>query len=120
MALLNVGYIQNILNDGAIQVRVYYLSDIDALGVLGIVLGPDQPLANGPNGYCLEVVNLSGEPAKCSYQKPSGALVSFNIGSGAQGTGLVTNRCRAALALTLAGYLTRGDVGNLMLGFGSN
>ena len=49
---LNLGYIEGACADGDVIVRVYYDSTQPA--------SPDQPLINGPRGWCLDVTNTSG------------------------------------------------------------
>jgi len=96
---LNVGYIENSFDDGDVRIRVYY--DVNFTPV-----GDSQPLVNGPNGYCLEVINISGRTARLKFTGRNGGSRNVTIPQGNP----VASRSATAATLAAVGVLTRGDV----------
>jgi len=95
---LNIGYIENTIDDD-VTIRVYYDQTFTPVG-------DDQPLINGPRGYCLDVTNLSGRAARLKFTGRNGGSRNVTIPQGNP----VTNRCATAAQLAAVGVLTRGDV----------
>jgi hypothetical protein len=96
---LNIGYIENSYDDGDVVIRVYYDTTYTPVG-------DDQPLVNGPRGYCLDVWNLSGRSARLRFTGRNGGSRNVTIPQGNP----VTSRCATAATLATVGVLTRGDV----------
>ena len=105
---LNVGYIEGTCADGDVVVRIYY----DATQPAGL----DQPLINGPRGYCLDMTNTSGRVAKITVEGLTGQPLSIKIGKGDPVvTGPVAGRSRTVAQVAALGFATRGSVGNFQL-----
>lgn len=102
---LNIGYIGDEFDDGAVRVRFYY--DTTA------PVGDSQPLINGPLGYCLEVINTSGRNVRVDYTV-AGVTNSAVVGQGNPVTS-GQGRSRTVAVLNNAGLFTRGDVSNVTL-----
>lgn len=103
---LNVGYIEVGYRED-VRVRVYYDTAFTPIG-------DDQPLIDGPRGYCLDVTNVSGRNVRVSLTSPSGTITA-NVNQGDP----VTNgqaRSRTAAQLAGLGFATRGDVSDFSLG----
>lgn len=96
---LNIGYIENSFNDGDVTIRVYYDTSFTPVG-------DDQPLINGPRGFCLDVWNISGAPARLKFTGRNGGSRNVTIPQGNP----ATSRCATAAQLATVGVLTRGDV----------
>jgi hypothetical protein len=96
---LNVGYIENSFNNGDISVRVYYDTAFTPVG-------DNQPLINGPRGFCLDVTNVSGAAAHLKFTGRNGGSRNVTIPQGNP----VTSRCATAAQLATVAVLTRGDV----------
>lgn len=98
---LNIGYIE-LNRNGDVVIRVYYDTTFSPVG-------PDQPLINGPRGYCLDVTNISGAAATVSLTSPTGGTQTFSV---AQGNPVTTgpSRSRTASQMATLGFSTRGDV----------
>lgn len=96
---LNIGYIENSFDDGDVRIRVYYDTTFTPVG-------DNQPLVNGSLGYCLEVINVSGRPARLKYTGRNGGSRNITIGQGVP----VVNRSATAATLAGVGVLVRGDV----------
>lgn len=96
---LNVGYIENSFDDGDVRIRIHYDTTFTPVG-------DTQPLINGPRGFCLDVTNMSGRPARLRYTGRNGGSRNVTIPQGNP----VTSRCATAAQLAAAGVLTRGDV----------
>lgn len=103
---LNLGYIEATCADSDVRVRIYYDSTQPA--------GPDQPLSNGPRGWCLDVTNTTGRRAVVTVAGVSGNPVTFTV---AQGDPVTTGQSRSRTAAQMAslGFTTRGQVGNIQL-----
>ena len=104
--MLNVGYIEG-TRDGVV-VRIYY----DATAPIG-----DQPLINGPRGYCLDLTNLTGANARLVVTRAdSGATLTVNVGQGDPVvSGPAQGRSRTVADLNSQGFRTRGDVGHFSI-----
>lgn len=81
----------------------------------------DAPLVNntdlrfGPIGYCLLVVNISGQTAFATVYDKNGIAVFENIRV-PQGNPVTSGqaRSRTAAQMNTAGYSVRGDIGSVM------
>lgn len=105
---MNIGYIENILDNGDVRIRIYYDKNFAPVGDLQPLI--DNPDATG-TAYCLEVVNTSGRKAAVFVTRPNGTQVRVNIPRGRQNLDwLVPSVCQTAAQLALVGLLTRGDV----------
>lgn len=102
---LNIGYIE--LGGAGVVVRVYYDTEFTPVG-------PDQPLVNGPRGYCLDLTNTTGQRADVTVNGLTGNPISVRI---PQGDPVTTGqaRSRTAAEMTTLGYTTRGSVGQISL-----
>lgn len=99
---INIGYKENICEDGLVRIRVYY--DINFTPV-----GPAQPLVDGPLGFCLECVNTSGRSVTVQVSNAAGTRVrDVRVGQGNP----VGNRSLTAQEMAGLGMSTRGDVTN--------
>lgn len=107
---INVGYIEHTHQGGDVVLRVYY----DNAGPPS----PDQPLVDGPRGYCLDLTNVSGRPCRLDLRDGQGGLVeTIQVGKGDPvETGSPSGRSRNAAALAQLGFTTRGDVQNITSG----
>lgn len=103
---LNLGYIEATCRNGDVVVRIYYDSTQPA--------GPNQPLINGPRGWCLDVTNISGARATVTVSGVSGNPQTFTV---AQGNPVTTgpSRSRTAAQCAALGWTTRGSVGDFGL-----
>lgn len=104
--VLNIGYME--LGGGGVVVRIYYDTTVTPAG-------PNQPLINGPRGWCLDVSNTSGGPARVTVAGLSANPLTVNIGAGDP----VTNgpgRSRTAAEMASFGFTTRGNVGTVTMG----
>lgn len=105
---LNLGYIEGTCADGDVRVRIYYDATQPA--------GPDQPLINGPRGYCLDMKNTTGRLARIVVTGASGEPIDIRIGQGDPVTaGPPSGRSRTAAQMASLGFTTRGSVGNFAL-----
>lgn len=104
---LNLGYIEATAADGDVVVRIYYDATFAPVG-------PDQPLINGPRGFCLDVTNISGRRASVTVSGVTGNPQTFTV---AKGNPVTTGQSRSRTAAQVAalGMTTRGDVGNFAL-----
>lgn len=103
---INVGYIEQVLRDGDVVVRVYYDNTQPA--------SPDQPLIDGPRGYCLDLTNLSGKLYRADVIDEATGTVVAQVAI-QQGdpvtTGPPSGRSRTAERVAQQlGWTTRGDV----------
>jgi hypothetical protein len=104
---LNLGYIEGTCADGDVRVRIYYDATFAPVG-------PNQPLINGPRGFCLDVTNVSGRRASTTVSGLTGNPLDITIAQGDP----VTNgpsRSRTAAQMAQLGFTTRGSVGNFSL-----
>lgn len=107
MAALNVGYIQ--LGGGGVVVRIYYDQNFSPVG-------PDQPLINGPRGYCLDMTNLTGERAKLAVNGVTSNPLTVTVGQGDPVvSGPAAGRSRTVAQMASLGFTTRGNVGMVEL-----
>jgi hypothetical protein len=102
---LNVGYIE--LGGGGVTIRVYYDTTFTPVG-------QDQPLVNGPRGYCLDVTNTSGQNVHLTINGLTGNPLSVTVGQGDPVT-TTQARSRTATQMSQLGFTTRGDVGQINL-----
>lgn len=104
--MLNLGYIE--LGGGGVTIRIYY--DVNFTPV-----GDDQPLVNGPRGWCLDVTNTSGKNIHLVVAGIRSNPIDVTVGQGNPVTsGAARSRTAAELAAAL--FTTRGDVGQITLG----
>lgn len=105
--VLNVGYIE--LGGDGVVARVYYDSTFTPAG-------PDQPLINGPRGWCLDLTNTSGGNVKLTVNGLTGNPQVINVGQGDPvTTGPASGRSRTAAQLASFGFTTRGNVGQISI-----
>lgn len=102
---LNVGYIE--LGGGGVVVRIYYDTAF-------IPVGTDQPLVNGPRGFCLDITNTSGASRKLTISGLTNNPLIVTVGQGDPVTSGAA-RSRTAAQMAALGYATRGDVGTVSL-----
>jgi hypothetical protein len=76
--------------------------------------GPNQPLINGPRGFCLDVTNVTGRRARVIVSGLTGNPLNVVI---AQGDPVTSgpSRSRTAAQMAQLGFTTRGSVGNISL-----
>ena len=105
--VMNIGYISaGELYGGTVRARVYYDTTFEPVG-------PEQPLVNGPGGYCLEVINTSGKSVRVSYTV-NDVVNTAVVGQGNPVTTGVA-RSRTAAQVAAFGATTRGDVTNFTM-----
>ena len=105
---LNLGYIEGTCQDGDVVVRIYYDNTTPA--------GPDQPLINGPRGYCLDMRNVSGRLARLTVTGVASQPIDLKVQQGDPVTsGPPSGRSRTAAQMASLGFTTRGSVGNFEL-----
>lgn len=103
---INIGYIEGTCADSDVVVRIYY----DATQPPG----PDQPLINGPRGFCLDVTNVSGRRARTVVSGLTAQPLAVMIQQGDPVTG-GAGRSRTRNQMANLGFDTRGSVGNFSL-----
>jgi hypothetical protein len=105
---LNIGYIE--LGGGGVTIRIYY-------DVTFTPAGPDQPLIDGPRGWCLDLTNTSGKNVKVTVNGLAGGTPQvINVGQGDPVTsGPASGRSRTAAQMAALGFTTRGNVGTVSL-----
>lgn len=102
---LNLGYMENICEDGAVRIRIYY----DAAS---LPAGPTQPLINGPRGFCLDCTNTLGRDITVQVSNAGGTRVrDVRVGQGDP----VTNRSLTVSQMNQLGLTTRGSVRNFTI-----
>lgn len=104
---MNLGYIENSFDDGAVRIRFYYDTAF-------VPVGDDQPLINGPLGFCLEVINASGHNVRMDYTV-NGVTNTATVQQGNPVTS-GPGRSRTVAVLNNAGLFKRGDLSNVTLG----
>lgn len=106
--VLNLGYIEATCNDRDVVVRVYYDATQPA--------GPDQPLINGPRGYCLDLTNISGRTTKLTVSGVTEQPLTITVVQGDPVvSGPPSGRSRTAAQMAQLGFSTRGSVGNFQI-----
>lgn len=103
---LNIGYIELGGGDG-VTVRVYYDTTFTPVG-------DNQPLVDGPRGYCLDVANLSGARQRLTISGLGSTPLTAVVPQGDPVT-TGTGRSRTAAQLAALGFTTRGNVGPITL-----
>lgn len=103
---LNIGYIE--LGGGGVTVRVHYDTAFTPVG-------ENQPLIDGPRGWCLDITNTTGVNQRVTLFGLTGNPLSVTIG---QGNPVTTGagRSRTAAELAALGFTTRGNVGTISMG----
>jgi hypothetical protein len=102
---LNIGYIE--LGGGGVTVRVYYDTTFEPVG-------DDQPLVDGPRGYCLDLTNTTGERAQLTVAGLAATPFSITIAQGDPvESGPASGRSRTAAQMAALGLTTRGNVGQI-------
>lgn len=116
---LDVGYIHCGGDD--LYVRVFYQQGFVPNAMLGQTY-LDAPLVNnsnpdlGPTGYCLLVVNNSGETGTATVFNSLGVMLIDNVLVPVGSPVLAGNaRSRTAVQVALLGWRTRGDVGQISM-----
>ena len=105
---LNLGYIEGTCQDRDIVVRIYYDATQTA--------GPNQPLINGPRGYCLDVTNKSGRKASLTVEGVTAQPFTVAIAQGDPvTTGPAAGRSKTLAQVQALGFTTRGSVGNFAI-----
>jgi hypothetical protein len=105
--VLNVGYIE--LGGGGVVARIYYDTTFTPVG-------DDQPLINGPRGFCLDLTNSTGKAARVTIDGLTENPLTVNIGTGDPvTTGPAGGRSRTAAELAAFGLTTRGNVGTITM-----
>lgn len=102
---LNIGYIQ--LGGGGVVVRIYYDTTFQPVG-------ENQPLINGPRGWCLDVTNTSDQSAHLVIAGVKNNPLDVTVGQGDPVTS-GAGRSRTAAQMATAGFTTRGDVGQVSI-----
>lgn len=102
---LNIGYIE--LGGSGVVARVYYDTTFTPVG-------PDQPLIDGPRGWCLDLTNTSGKAARVTIDGLTANPLTVNIGAGDPVTSGV-GRSRTAAELAVFGFTTRGNAGTISI-----
>lgn len=109
---LNTGFIEMTNTDDQgrqVVIRIYYDSTFSPVG-------PDQPLINGPRGYCLDMTNVSGRNATVVVYGLTNNPITITVGQGNPvTTGPASGRSRTAAELASFGFTTRGNLGQLSL-----
>ena len=104
--MLNIGYIEG--THGDVVIRIYYDTTY-------IPVGPEQPLINGPRGYCLDMTNISGRNTKIRILSSTGTY-DVQVGRGNPvTTGPSNGRSRTKTELAGLGFFTRGDVASFAI-----
>lgn len=98
---LNIGYME--VGGGGVSVRVYYDTAFTPVG-------DNQPLVNGPRGWCLDVTNTTGSNVQVAVRNKGVDLLTATVGQGDPVT-TGNGRSRTAAQLAALGVTKRGDVG---------
>jgi hypothetical protein len=95
------------MSNDLVTILVYY----DAAAPLG-----EQPLINGPRGFCLDMTNLSGKNARITLTRPDGQLVPVTVGQGDPVTGgPAAGRSRTVAQVNALGFTLRTDIPTITL-----
>lgn len=106
--VLNTGYIEGTCADGDIVIRIYYDATQPA--------GPNQPLINGPRGWCLDIRNVSGRKSTLTVSGVTNQPLTLQVQQGDPvTTGPQSGRSRTAAQMAQLGFTTRGSVGNFVV-----
>jgi hypothetical protein len=105
--MINTGVIE-MTSNGSVAVRIYYDATFSPAG-------DDQPLINGPRGFCLDVTNTSGKNAHLVISGLSAAPIDVTVGQGDPVTS-GPGRSRTVAVMNNAGFATRGSLGNMQIG----
>lgn len=102
---LNVGYVE--LGGGGAVIRIYYDTAFQPVG-------PNQPLINGPRGYCLDVTNTTGRQVHLVISGVKDTPLDVLVD---QGNPVTTGpgQSRTAAAMSAAGFTTRGSLGQVTI-----
>jgi len=110
---LNIGYIE--LGGSEVFARIYY--DTAWLATDPTRNPDDAPLVDGPRGYCLDMVNRTGERASLTISGLTNNPHTVQIAQGDPVTsGPAQGRSRTAAQLASLGFTTRGNVGSIQIG----
>jgi len=104
--MLNIGYME--LGGGGVVARIYYDANFTPVG-------DNQPLINGPRGFCLDLTNTTGKAAQVTVNGLTGNPLTVNIGTGDPVT-TGQGRSRTAAELAALGFTTRGNAGQVSIG----
>jgi hypothetical protein len=95
------------MSNESVTVMIYY----DATAPIG-----NQPLINGPRGFCLDMTNTTGRNARITITTPAGATVPVTVGQGDPvTTGPASGRSRTAAQVNALGFTLRTDIRGLSL-----
>jgi hypothetical protein len=95
------------MSNDLVTVRIYY----DATAPIG-----NQPLINGPRGFCLDMTNLSGHDARITLIRANGQQTPITVGQGDPVTGgPVAGRSRTVAQVNQLGFTLRSDIPSLTL-----
>lgn len=98
---INIGWLGGTYDNAS--VKVYY----DDTGPAG----PDQPLINGPRGFCLDITNTSGRDRVFTIVRPDGVSRVITAIQGDPVTaGGLNDRSKTLSQMKSWGYYVRGDV----------
>jgi hypothetical protein len=105
--VMNLGYIE--LGGGGVTIRVYYDTAFSPVG-------DDQPLVDGPRGWCLDMTNTTGKSVKLTVYGVTGTAQVITVAQGDPVTsGPASGRSRTAAQMAALGFTTRGNVGTITL-----
>jgi hypothetical protein len=105
--VMNIGYIE--LGGGGVAIRVYYDTTFSPVG-------DDQPLIDGPRGYCLDLTNATGQRVQLTVNGLGGQPLSLVVAQGDPVvSGPASGRSRTAAQMAALGFTTRGNVGQISL-----
>lgn len=91
-------------NGNTATLRIYYDATQPA--------SSDQPLINGPRGFCVDITNVSGRNCQITI---NGTSVLIGQGDPVT-TGPTNGRSRTAAQMAALGYTTRGQVDGITFG----
>lgn len=105
---MDLGYIR--VGNDTTYVKIYYQTGTGNPGT--------APLINGPEGYCVLVVNTSGANVKATVQTSASVKLINNITIG-QGNPVTAGngRSRTLAQVTAAGFTNRSSIGELKIEF---
>lgn len=102
---MNLGYIE--LGGGGVAIRVHYDMAFEPVG-------DQQPLVDGPRGWCLDVTNTSGRNVQLVINGIKGNPLNVTV---PQGNPVTSGAARSRTAAQLAAleFTTRGDLGQITI-----